>query len=53
MQSKIKLPCGDPEIKVAGKALLIGPKQGCHVRIGMDLARYGVRNDIGGLGQCP
>lgn len=31
MMDAINLPCGDPEIKVTGKPLLIGSKQGCHV----------------------
>ena len=35
MMDAINLPCGDPEIKVAGKPLLVGSKQGCHVPKGL------------------
>lgn len=35
MRDAMNLPCGDPEIKVTGKPLLLEPKQGCHVLQGL------------------
>ncbi len=44
----IKLPCGDPEIEVPGKPLLISPKHGCHVP--KDMYYLGVESGMTSVG---